>query len=107
MLGKIEGRRRRGRQRMRWLNGITDVHFYIDFYYRCLSNMAAKHRITQPLHSKISALYHGFIDRTFSVVMSTNFYRDVISKLFNRTEKLSIRLIASFNIYIWLALCIY
>ena len=24
MLGKIEGRRRRGRQGMRWLNGITD-----------------------------------------------------------------------------------
>ena len=24
MLGKIEGRRRRGRQRMRWLDGITD-----------------------------------------------------------------------------------
>ena len=24
MLGKIEGRRRRGRKRMRWLNGITD-----------------------------------------------------------------------------------
>ena len=24
MLGKIEGRRRRGRQRMRWLNSITD-----------------------------------------------------------------------------------
>ena len=26
MLGKIEGRRRRGRQRMRWLDGITDGH---------------------------------------------------------------------------------
>ena len=25
MLGKIEGRGRRGRQRMRWLDGITDV----------------------------------------------------------------------------------
>ena len=25
MLGKIEGRRRRGRQRMRWLDGITDI----------------------------------------------------------------------------------
>ena len=24
MLGQIEGKRRRGRQRMRWLNGITD-----------------------------------------------------------------------------------
>ena len=24
MLGKIEGRRRRGQQRMRWLGGITD-----------------------------------------------------------------------------------
>ena len=24
MLGKIEGRRRRGRQRMRWLDGMTD-----------------------------------------------------------------------------------
>ena len=25
MLGKIRGRRRRGQQRMRWLNGITDL----------------------------------------------------------------------------------
>ena len=25
MLGKIEGRKRRGRQRMRWLDGITDM----------------------------------------------------------------------------------
>ena len=24
MLGKVEGRRKRGRQRMRWLDGITD-----------------------------------------------------------------------------------
>ena len=25
MLGKIEGRRRRGRQKMRWLDGLTDT----------------------------------------------------------------------------------
>ena len=25
MLGKIEGKKRRGRQRMRWLDGITDL----------------------------------------------------------------------------------
>ena len=33
MLGKIEGRRRRGRQRMRWLDGITDS------MYMCLSKL--------------------------------------------------------------------
>ena len=27
MLGKFEGERRRGRQRMRWLDGITDLMF--------------------------------------------------------------------------------
>ena len=30
MLGKIKGRRRRGRQRMRWLDGITDL-MYMNF----------------------------------------------------------------------------
>ena len=29
MLGKIEGRRRRGCQRMRWLNGITDSMYMV------------------------------------------------------------------------------
>ena len=29
MLGGIEGRRRRGRQRMRWLDGITDLMYVI------------------------------------------------------------------------------
>ena len=33
MLGKIEGRRRRGRQRMRWLDGITDL---MDMNHRTL-----------------------------------------------------------------------
>ena len=32
MLGKIEGRRRRGQERMRWLDGITDsmTRFWVD-----------------------------------------------------------------------------
>ena len=56
MLGKIEGRRRRGQQRMRWLGGITDsvdmteqLHFHFSLsctgegngnplQYSCLEN---------------------------------------------------------------------
>ena len=41
MLGKIEGRRRRGRQRMRWLVGITDS---VDMN---LSKFHAVHGVTE------------------------------------------------------------
>ena len=42
MLGKIEGRRRRGRQRMRWLDGITDsMHMNLNELWVIVKNKEA------------------------------------------------------------------
>jgi len=50
MPGKIEGRRRRGRQRMRWLNGITDS---MDMNLNKLQELVM-HR--EPWHSAIHGI---------------------------------------------------
>ena len=43
MLGKIEGRRRRGRQRIRWLDGITDMDMSLSKLRELVMDRKARH----------------------------------------------------------------
>ena len=84
MLGKIEGRRRRGRQRMRWLDGITDsMDVGLGRLWELLMDRDAWHAVVHGVAKSWTRLSN-------STEMNPIFNRIVLLLLFNYMSSLYI-----------------
>ena len=89
MLGKIEGRRRRGRQRMRWLGGITDsMHMSLSKLLELVIDRQGSLACCGPWHCKESDTIEQLNLAKLNLSAYTRFRISLLNFLSNSLKKL-------------------
>ena len=108
MLGKTEGRRWRGRQRMRWLNGIADLmDMSLSKLQELVMDREACHAVVHGLTKSDMTewLNCTTLKQTFSMIIKT--WKDIYGNLQRRLIKCTLHVYDSIYIdYVYICMCV-